>query len=435
MRHPARVSATARGTIATSTLRPEGQIHEEGPAAQGVSQADIMKRRRAKEEQALKLKNPNFFISRTRLQVRNVPPEVDQKELKKIFLEAVKKRATQANPRVLHAKLLYDPTRPDAEGKPRSRGIGFVEFAEHEHALVALRALNNNPEVFNKARRPIIEFAVEDARAVKKLERRRDGLKQKQNQYDADRKAKANAEAAATAAKGAREAPREKRMARAPTVRPRTARTGTRTAPRARPSPSPRTRTRSPRLAARSAGPSARLSSRRWGPVRVQGRAQSRKNRRAESRENRRLERLSGQTGGAMADTGLSRRGTRRARAAGTTSAIADELADRSAEKRDEMIFANRATYSATVQPTRRRQRSPIPFRRTADLDGDILCNSGASSSSFSASGSRSNPPPGLPPDRSHQRYPHPPVFIVYTRRAGRRGHRRGIRDGPYAHG
>lgn len=175
-------------------LASEGQIHEEGPAAQGVSQADIMKRRRAKEEQALKLKNPNFFISRTRLQVRNVPPEVDQKELKKIFLEAVKKRATQANPRVLHAKLLYDPTRPDAEGKPRSRGIGFVEFAEHEHALAALRALNNNPEVFNKARRPIIEFAVEDARAVKKLERRRDGLKQKQNQYDADRKAKANAE-------------------------------------------------------------------------------------------------------------------------------------------------------------------------------------------------------------------------------------------------
>ena len=184
-------------------LASEGQIHEEGPAARGVSQADIMKRRRAKEEQALKLKNPNFFISRTRLQVRNVPPEVDQKELKKIFLEAVKKRATQANPRVLHAKLLYDPTRPDAEGKPRSRGIGFVEFAEHEHALAALRALNNNPEVFNKARRPIIEFAVEDARAVKKLERRRDGLKQKQNQHDADRKAKANAEAAATAAKGA----------------------------------------------------------------------------------------------------------------------------------------------------------------------------------------------------------------------------------------
>ena len=56
---------------------------------------------------------------------------------------------------------MYDATRPDAEGKPRSRGIGFVEFEEHEHALAALRTLNNNPEVFGKARRPIVEFAVE----------------------------------------------------------------------------------------------------------------------------------------------------------------------------------------------------------------------------------------------------------------------------------
>ena len=105
-------------------LAGEGQVHEEGPAARGVSQTDIQKRRRAKEEQAMKLKNPNFFISKTRLQVRNVPLEMDQKQLKRVFFDAVKQRATQANPRVTHAKLLFDPTRPDANGKPRSRGIG-----------------------------------------------------------------------------------------------------------------------------------------------------------------------------------------------------------------------------------------------------------------------------------------------------------------------
>jgi nucleolar protein 4 len=48
----------------------------------------------------------------------------------------------------MHAKLLYDATRPDADGKPRSRGLGFVEFEEHEHALTALRALNNHPDAF-----------------------------------------------------------------------------------------------------------------------------------------------------------------------------------------------------------------------------------------------------------------------------------------------
>ena len=85
-------------------LAAEGQIHEEGPASEGVSTGDVQKRRRAKEEQAMKLKNPNFFISKTRLQVRNVPLDTDQKDLKKIFIDAVKRRATQANPRVMHAR-------------------------------------------------------------------------------------------------------------------------------------------------------------------------------------------------------------------------------------------------------------------------------------------------------------------------------------------
>ena len=174
-------------------LASEGQVHEEGPAARGVSQTDIQKRRRAKEEQAMKLKNPNFFISKTRLQVRNVPLEMDQKQLKRVFFDAVKQRATQANPRVTHAKLLFDPTRPDANGKPRSRGIGFVEFAEHEHALAALRALNNNPTTFTSQRRPIVEFAVEDARAVRKLERRREGLDKAQRERDTEREARGEA--------------------------------------------------------------------------------------------------------------------------------------------------------------------------------------------------------------------------------------------------
>ena len=47
----------------------------------------------------MKLKNPNFFISKTRLQVRNVPLEMDQKQLKRVFFDAVKQRATQANPK------------------------------------------------------------------------------------------------------------------------------------------------------------------------------------------------------------------------------------------------------------------------------------------------------------------------------------------------
>ena len=46
------------------------------------------------------------------------------------------------------AKVLREADRTTADGTQRSRGIGFVEFAEHEHALCALRQLNNNPDVF-----------------------------------------------------------------------------------------------------------------------------------------------------------------------------------------------------------------------------------------------------------------------------------------------
>lgn len=46
-------------------------------------------------------------------------------------------------------KVLRDPTRLDAEGKPSSRGLAFAEFSDHEHALCALRQLNNNPTTFS----------------------------------------------------------------------------------------------------------------------------------------------------------------------------------------------------------------------------------------------------------------------------------------------
>ena len=51
---------------------------------------------------------------------------------------------------VKQVKILMDEERPDPDGNPRSKGIGFVEFTEHEHALCALRQLNNNPAAFSK---------------------------------------------------------------------------------------------------------------------------------------------------------------------------------------------------------------------------------------------------------------------------------------------
>ena len=68
--------------------------------------------------------------------------------------------------------------------------MGFIEFTEHEHALTALRALNNNPNAFSRARRPIVEFSIEDARAVRKLElkaKQREGQQKRAASKDEDK--------------------------------------------------------------------------------------------------------------------------------------------------------------------------------------------------------------------------------------------------------
>lgn len=48
----------------------------------------------------------------------------------------------------------------DDNGLPRSKGYGFVSFKRHEDALSALRALNNNPDVFSDKKVILYHFIV-----------------------------------------------------------------------------------------------------------------------------------------------------------------------------------------------------------------------------------------------------------------------------------
>lgn len=54
-----------------------------------------------------------------------------------------------------------------------SLGYAFCTFENHDVALKCLRVLNNHPSIFSKEKRPIVEFAVENAKAVKLLADRR----------------------------------------------------------------------------------------------------------------------------------------------------------------------------------------------------------------------------------------------------------------------
>lgn len=122
----------------------------------------------------IKLQSPNFHISKTRLIIYNLPKSMTEKEFKRICINAVTSRATKQSPSIRQVrlvgryfllKLLYIELqilficfmqikilKDSKDGKPvkknNSRGVAFVEFTEHQHALVALRVLNNNPGNF-----------------------------------------------------------------------------------------------------------------------------------------------------------------------------------------------------------------------------------------------------------------------------------------------
>jgi nucleolar protein 4 len=110
--------------------------------------------------------------------VHNLPLTCDEKQLKKLVQDAGKK-VTGAKISVLQCKVVRANDRVGADGKPRSRGFGFLQFDEHADALAVLRSLNNNAGPFGPEKRPIVMFAWEDAQAIRKLTRRREQMTQR----------------------------------------------------------------------------------------------------------------------------------------------------------------------------------------------------------------------------------------------------------------
>lgn len=156
--------------------------------SQAMSEADKEKRMRAQTEKRKKLQNPLFFVSPTRLSIRNLSKSVTDKELRELCLSAAKAgikkglvkrtdmeafRLAQGSDYItqqLQQQGAFKPgmdldTVPPAVGKhclknskvmldmqrirggaPQSRGYAFAEFTHHAHALACLRELNNNAQ-------------------------------------------------------------------------------------------------------------------------------------------------------------------------------------------------------------------------------------------------------------------------------------------------
>ncbi|KNC77467.1 hypothetical protein SARC_10072 [Sphaeroforma arctica JP610] len=156
-------------------LAREGYISKDVAAASNVSPEDVIRRQKADKEKYAKLKDTRYFVSPVRLVVRNIPPKIDEHELTKVFDEAVIAADPSAQPRRIVKKLNLMRNKENVTGQTIGRSLGwaFVELYSHEYALAALRATNNNPQLYSQKKRLIVEFAVENIDKVRVLEERK----------------------------------------------------------------------------------------------------------------------------------------------------------------------------------------------------------------------------------------------------------------------
>ena len=155
-------------------LAREGHIKDGSEAASGVSKYDMELRKRIAQNNRMLLKNFHIFISPTRLCIHNIPLNMSDKKLRKIILNNTPKEA-----KVTEVRIMRDFKNLDENGIGASKGFGFVSLSTHEHALAALRKINNNPAVFSKKNRPIDEFSLENKSALRAKEKRL--MKSKEN--------------------------------------------------------------------------------------------------------------------------------------------------------------------------------------------------------------------------------------------------------------
>ena len=127
--------------------------------------------RRKREDAWKQKKRSNFLVSDCRLSVRNLPPAVDETGCATSRLGGGA-RAASGSAKVKQVKIIRDEGRLDQHGLPRSRGFGFVQFEQHEHALAALHHLSDNEGALGggEKRRLLVEFAVDDVRKLRILE-------------------------------------------------------------------------------------------------------------------------------------------------------------------------------------------------------------------------------------------------------------------------
>ncbi|CAF1256220.1 unnamed protein product [Rotaria sordida] len=137
---------------------------------------DLKKRQKLEDVKKQKLKNLLHFISPTRLSIHNLPKNIDDDKLRKIIIDILKKDNIPMKDIILRECRVMKTTK-DAK---KSLGFGFINVSRHEIALRIIELLNNNKYIFGPNRRPIVQFSIENRRALQLKEERYERLRAKQ---------------------------------------------------------------------------------------------------------------------------------------------------------------------------------------------------------------------------------------------------------------
>lgn len=162
------------------SLAKEGVIYQNSYEAEGMSKSDLLKRQKLEAINTQKLKLLHFFVSPTRLSVHNIPTKTTDEELRNIFMKAIGELPGKTKlTNIIECRIMRDLTRVSSNGVGKSKGYGFVEFTSFDLAKKALHSVNNNPDVFANGTRLIVQFSIEDMRALKKKKERSEKSKSK----------------------------------------------------------------------------------------------------------------------------------------------------------------------------------------------------------------------------------------------------------------
>ncbi|CCW67745.1 unnamed protein product [Phytomonas sp. Hart1] len=164
-------------------LLQEGLIMPDTTAARGLHPRYLQMIQDDYEARKSQLRNNNYFVSKTRLSVRNLPRTMSENDMRRLFSQKVRDYLKTHKADMEREKFgKYGPIKNVKVLKNSagvSRGYGFIEFVNHNIALHVLRMFNNNPTIFGDQRRLIVSFAVEDINAIQKLQRMKELKRQR----------------------------------------------------------------------------------------------------------------------------------------------------------------------------------------------------------------------------------------------------------------